>query len=159
MIRQPPRSTRTDTLFPYTTLFRSLSLFRGRMRLCLSLPARPCFGDRGSLRCARTTRRHQTLPPLSPPLAGSAGVMRGMTRCADRKEANMTNRTARQDPHHRITDRILAELEQGTRPWLKPWSGGDMAASDRKKHTSELQSLMRISYAVFCLKKKKTQTI
>src|SRR3546814_7141762 len=106
------------------------------MRLCLSLPARPCFGDRGSLRCARTTRRHQTLPPLSPPLAGSAGVMRGMTRCADRKEANMTNRTARQDPHHRITDRILAELEQGR----------------SEEHTSELQSLMRISYAVFCLK-------
>lgn len=32
------------------------------------------------------------------------------------------------DPHTRITDRILAELEQGTRPWVKPWSGGDMAA-------------------------------
>lgn len=33
------------------------------------------------------------------------------------------------DPHDCITGRILAELEQGTRPWLKPWSGGDMAAS------------------------------
>lgn len=39
----------------------------------------------------------------------------------------------RQDPHTRITDRILAELEQGTRPWLKPWSGGDMAASGRTR--------------------------
>jgi hypothetical protein len=48
-----------------------------------------------------------------------------MTRCADRKEAEMT----KQDPHTRITDRILAELEQGTRPWLKPWSGGDIAFS------------------------------
>lgn len=39
----------------------------------------------------------------------------------------------RQDPHTRITDRILAELEQGTRPWLKPWSGGDMATSGRTR--------------------------
>lgn len=41
----------------------------------------------------------------------------------------MTKHTTKQDPHSRITDRILAELEQGTRPWLKPWSGGDMATS------------------------------
>lgn len=39
----------------------------------------------------------------------------------------------RQDPHSRITDRILAELEQGTRPWLKPWSGGDLAASGQTR--------------------------
>lgn len=39
----------------------------------------------------------------------------------------------RQDPHTRITDRILAELEQGTRPWLKPWSGGDMATAGRNR--------------------------
>lgn len=39
----------------------------------------------------------------------------------------MTQSTGKQDPHSRITDRILAELEQGTRPWLKPWSGGDIA--------------------------------
>jgi antirestriction protein ArdC len=55
--------------------------------------------------------------------------MRGMTRCADRKEAEMT----KQDPHTRITDRILAELEQGARPWLKPWSGGDMATAGRTR--------------------------
>jgi len=70
------------------------------------------------------------LPPLSPPLAGSAGVMRGMTRCADGKGANTMNK---QDPHSRITDRILAELGQGTRPWLKPWTGGDMAASGQSR--------------------------
>lgn len=39
----------------------------------------------------------------------------------------------KQDPHSRITDRILAELEQGTRPWLKPWSGGDIAASGQTR--------------------------
>ncbi len=65
--------------------------------------------------------RHRTLPPLSPPLAGSAGVMRGMTRCADWKGVtSMTQNTGKQDPHSRITDRILAELEHGTHPWLKP---------------------------------------
>lgn len=49
--------------------------------------------------------------------------MRGMTRCADGKGVKIMTK---QDPHSRITDRILAELEQGTRPWLKPWSGGNM---------------------------------
>lgn len=39
----------------------------------------------------------------------------------------------KQDPHSRIADRILAELEQGTRPWLKPWSDGDMAASGQSR--------------------------
>jgi len=38
-----------------------------------------------------------------------------------------------QDPHSRITTRILTELENGTRPWLKPWSGGDMAASGQAR--------------------------
>ncbi len=45
----------------------------------------------------------------------------------------MTKHTAKQDSHSRITDRILAELEQGTRPWLKPWSGGDMAESGQTR--------------------------
>ncbi|MHA6769736.1 ArdC-like ssDNA-binding domain-containing protein [Sphingobium ummariense] len=45
----------------------------------------------------------------------------------------MTQNTGKQDPHSRITDRILAELEQGTRPWLKPWSGGDMATSGQTR--------------------------
>lgn len=45
----------------------------------------------------------------------------------------MTQNTSKQNPHSRITDRILAELEQGTRPWLKPWSGGDLAASGQTR--------------------------
>lgn len=56
--------------------------------------------------------------------------MRGMTRCADWKGVKIVTK---QDPHSRITDRILAELEQGTRPWIKPWSGGDMAASGQTR--------------------------
>src|SRR3546814_4434090 len=83
MIRRPPRSTRTDTLFPYTTLFRSM---------------RPIFGI--------------IVNPY--PFFGS------------RKEINM------------MTER-------------KPRASHSRARSE--EHTSELQSLMRISYAVFCLKK------
>src|SRR3546814_7309570 len=77
MIRRPPRSTRTDTLFPYTTLFRSDS------NLALSRPARPAMRER------------------------------------------------------RFRGHLSARSEE---------------------HTSELQSLMRISYAVFCLKKKNKET-
>src|SRR3546814_10590697 len=91
MIRRPPRSTRTDTLFPYTTLFRSCIVFE--MFICLS--PRAC-ADRGLLL-----------------LGGFSFVPQGFDRDAN------------------------------------PF------AQRSEEHTSELQSLMRISYAVFCLKKKK----
>src|SRR3546814_8196441 len=90
MIRRPPRSTRTDTLFPYTTRFRSM----GKRR------SRPAPAD----------RRRDGLAPRRP-----AGLPR--------------------PGEHRLR-----------RP------GGFRLRSE--EHTSELQSLMRISYAVFCLKKK-----
>src|SRR3546814_2839535 len=93
-----------------------------------------------------------------------------------RKMAKETNRI---DIYQAVTDDILAMLEAGTKPWVKPWSGGPTIplrhngvayrginvlslwasamrqgfASRSEEHTSELQSLMRISYAVFCLKK------
>src|SRR3546814_1575051 len=86
MIRRPPRSTRTDTLFPYTTLFRSLR------------------------------------PPAS--------------RSSDSNTA--------------LTER-MAPLCTLARPMLL----GPSRRRRSEEHTSELQSLMRISYAVFCLKKKK----
>src|SRR3546814_14126081 len=82
MIRRPPRSTRTDTLFPYTTLFRS----------------DPC-AVRGSPGCC-----------LSPTACGTRSL-----------------------------------------------PAADTQVQRSEEHTSELQSLMRISYAVFCLKKKKKQ--
>src|SRR3546814_4763511 len=83
MIRRPPRSTRTDTLFPYTTLFRS---------------PKP--------RIPANEARHDQSPPL-------------WGRCPEGTE------------------------------------GGIFGKERSEEHTSELQSLMRISYAVFCLKKKK----
>src|SRR3546814_3047239 len=93
MIRRPPRSTRTDTLFPYTTLFRSKTMTVQRLDLGLTAPAAGCGGD--SCMCG-------SAPSVS--------------------EAASTA--------------VVAELARS------------------EEHTSELQSLMRISYAVFCLKKK-----
>src|SRR3546814_1369955 len=107
MIRRPPRSTRTDTLLPYTTLFRSTHSTTG------ARPVRP-----PSTRC-RWTRRERRIPEWRPRCAGDR---------AGRDDRHPGRRAAR--PH----DRDRSE-----------------------EHTSELQSLMRISYAVFCLKKKKTK--
>src|SRR3546814_6395305 len=98
MIRRPPRSTRTDTLFPYTTLFRSARLFN-----YMTGYATPEAGEK--LAAAPLTLR-STLLRL-----------------------------------------IEAESEYAR--------NGAPAQIRSEEHTSELQSLMRISYAVFCLKKKK----
>src|SRR3546814_7546869 len=102
MILRPPRSTRTDTLFPYTTLFRSPT--------CIGCTSRrpPRIGR---TRCVGQIRRR-----------GSSTDLRPMP-----PDARPT-RSARTQPRS-------------------------------EEHTSELQSLMRISYAVFCLKKKNKQNI
>src|SRR3546814_14519050 len=103
MIRRPPRSTRTDTLFPYTTLFRSVRSFSNARPPSTSLTsissggAGPCDG-RNDMVCLAAVR---------------VGGQRG---------------------------RYLGD---------GPGGGGRS-----EENTSELQSLMRISYAVFCLKKK-----
>src|SRR3546814_8253677 len=108
MIRRPPRSTRTDTLFPYTTLFRSgfADGAGGRRRAAARVRGEPRHSDQ---------RRH--VPAV----------------------------------HHLACERALwAEI---------PHCGHGRGASCRarsEEHTSELQSLMRTSYAVSCLKKKKS---
>src|SRR3546814_1115830 len=99
MIRRPPRSTRTDTLFPYTTLFRSGGPVDRR-------------GSEGRLSANRAGLDHQ------PAIEGGAG--RGGCR-------------------------------------LDRWLREKLRRRTDRKSTSELQSLMRISYAVFCLKKKITK--
>src|SRR3546814_14146758 len=100
MIRRPPRSTRTDTLFPYTTLFRSI------------------FWDR-----LQAERFSELIGRLDDP-AAEARTLIGY--CDGRK-----------------------------RHFFEGVVAGRIAPSRSEEHTSELQSLMRISYAVFCLKKKK----
>src|SRR3546814_4481163 len=101
MIRRPPRSTRTDTLFPYTTLFRS------------------------------------------PSRSGSSSCCTGASSCR-RAVA-------------RLHDRCSGPAYSVRLPSTCPRSHGSVGRISRsEEHTSELQSLMRISYAVFCLKKKKS---
>src|SRR3546814_4616755 len=123
MIRRPPRATRTDTLFPYTTLFRSVGA-KDRRRV--------------RNRPAPDRSRHRQ--------AGGRIVQRQGLR--------------RVHPWH---DRIApqpANVETGAGLDLRRSSRGrldgrESGPADRsEEHTSELQSLMRISYAVFCLKKK-----
>src|SRR3546814_2848840 len=111
MIRRPPRSTRTDTLFPYTTLFRSARQ-RGQTFRRNSHPPRPRlqlqFAATLEFRSLAVFRQHDLLQVIS-----------------------RIGRRLLDPGYHRIRS---------------------------EEHTSELQSLMRISYAVFCLKKKnKTQ--
>src|SRR3546814_8517723 len=101
MIRRPPRSTRTDTLFPYTTLFRSEE-------------------DE-------------------------------MSAFDDRQRAHEAKFVRDQEVQFRITarrNRLLGE-----------WAAGPGGEGRSEEHTSELQSLIRISYAVFCLKKKNKHNI
>src|SRR3546814_945001 len=101
MLRRPPRSTRTDTLFPYTTLFRSVGI----------------------------SRNHSGATPIA---TGTSASKKAATVQPHRHRASNS-------PSNTAT----------------PSSGRKDASGRSEEHTSELQSLMRISYAVFCLKKKK----
>src|SRR3546814_1235933 len=123
MIRRPPRSTRTDTLFPYTPLFRSRGVAR-RPR-----PAAPAerAGDGGSGR----------------------RVARAWSQ-SWRKQAWRADFAA--GPAHQRLLRQPAGHGDGVEAGGRPGRRGFRRRSE--EHTSELQSLMRISYAVFCLKKK-----
>src|SRR3546814_9661299 len=114
MMRRPPRSTRTDTLFPYTTLFRSH---------CGDSRPRPARFD---------------------------AVDRGLYDCGERRGGKSARgeKVAGDVPHPRAPEprkaRQPERLSRNLRTELRS-----------EEHTSELQSLMRISYAVFCLTKKK----
>src|SRR3546814_10284748 len=119
MIRRPPRSTRTDTLFPYTTLFRS-SVPAARAELQQRL------ADYGIADHVALTVGERVLPErVAGEFVAEPGVGRFITVALD------TSPNASFTLDHEV---IRSE-----------------------EHTSELQSLMRISYAVFCLKKKKEQ--
>src|SRR3546814_4439994 len=115
MIRRPPRATRTDTLFPYTTLFRSHAVFIRPLR-GNGLDVQETY----LLRLAVSDRRAA---------ADRVKIIIAKLFAFSRFRACLTDVLARQRPRR---------IDHGR----------------SEEHTSELQSLMRISYAVFCLKKK-----
>src|SRR3546814_10001672 len=128
MRRPPPRATLTSTLFPYTTRFRSRPKAWKVNRIGEHSRR---VGRRASLP-RWMERSGATLPaPTSKATSGSAGApMTGMPRVR---------------PEHTYMDVVKFRKENLHRYWC----------NRSEEHTSELQSLMRISYAVFCLKKKK----
>src|SRR3546814_2175872 len=113
MIRRPPRTTRTDTLLPYPTLFRS----------------RPARGPASGLRTASQVGPGNALEPISRRLQ-PLGKLREFRRF---KPSAAAADSVVEIPHY--CQQVIAGFRS-------------------EEHTSELQSLMRISYAVFCLKKK-----
>src|SRR3546814_13937459 len=121
MIRRPPRSTRTDTLFPYTTLFRSDDS---------GAVVRPEQGDAVPPRQRLAQRSDQH------------AFMR-----MDRLDADARDIIDRRREAQRLDDRRGSRLEAGGGGGV----GGALERHRSEEHTSELQSLMRISYAVFCL--------
>src|SRR3546814_6387457 len=140
MIRRPPRSTRTDTLFPYTTLFRSPASSKVRclpiestnseenMRnliLIIGVVAAICSGP--------TAANAQSLDQVIGVIGGASSL--GYNPCS-----YVSGDTAK----------TLCQINRAAR------LANDARRSE--EHTSELQSLMRISYAVFCLNKKNTKT-
>src|SRR3546814_998453 len=114
MVRRPPRSTRTDTLFPYTTLFRS-------------------EGRRGLLQ----GHDHQVQLPRQPRPGRPGQHLRAFAAAGLRRSRA-----------NRVTAASYSIFATHT-------TSGELHETRSEEHTSELQSLMRISYAVFCLKKKK----
>src|SRR3546814_1600749 len=131
MIRRPPRSTRTDTLLPYTTLFRSAWWQPGRWLALRRQLADGRFERVYDLQ--RSDRSGSYFRLLPRPKPEWVGVVPG---CSHRYRPPA-------DRVSHICEREAAQLA---------------LAGRSEEHPSELQSLMRISYAVFCLKKK-TRTI
>src|SRR3546814_10690367 len=127
MIRRPPRSTRTDTLFPYTTLFRSHQRRRAHRR---------AVGDRDADRRS------------DPHLLSLDGE--GLGEAQDDRIGDARDLLGLDDLRQHDLDFIAAQ------PPDLPLVADDLGQPPRRseEHTSDLQSLMRLSYAVFCLKKK-----
>src|SRR3546814_3956151 len=129
MIRRPPRSTRTDTLCPYTTLFRS------RVRF---VAAGYIWFYPAALKPSKTAGVDHA-PAFS---------IRPST------QASPNERAMSYSTNEPMTLKVVPRSLLISRSCLSPF--GCTRAARSEEHTSELQSLMRTSYAVFCLKKKIT---
>src|SRR3546814_2090217 len=128
MIRRPPRSTRTDTPFPYTTLFRSVP--HARLNRAFKITGRRV--------CCQTDSAAYGITPEKRALRSTKNF-----NASDINEIEITAGRARN------IDAVDIDADRRVR------SGGwlvlTLPADRSEEHTSELQSLMRISYAVFCL--------
>src|SRR3546814_7250647 len=126
-MQQPPRSTRTDTLFPYTTLFRALN----------------CALATGDAEAAFRWLQNQGV---------DAGPPEDLRRLLETESGDETLRFR--------NVYIPPELTPGLRTFACEHLTPEKVrrASRSEEHTSELQSLMRISYAAFCLKTQNNQT-
>src|SRR3546814_6552483 len=129
MIRRPPRSTRTDTLFPYTTLFRSEDFVTDAV------------GDRDA--DIMLVGRHHRVRVDE--------LFQHRRRIMFRR---VDDRAGRGVPPSRIEPSALAVIDRMRAIGIADPITGQHAVGRSEEHTSELQSLMRISYAVVCLKKK-----
>src|SRR3546814_5820463 len=141
MIRRPPRSTRTDTLFPYTTLFRSYFLRALKRRLIIGYLDGLARGRQSLDGTAQQRHLAATLGecPRRVILAHVFAVVVHLLSLPAHPQAPAEPQIAGQ-----LEGKLTALVDAPLR-------------SD--EHTSELQSLMRISYAVFCLKKKTNPTV
>src|SRR3546814_4829544 len=183
MIRRPPRSTRTDTLFPYTTLFRSeiRGQFPGRV-----VAVTKAVGDyvrRGELLARSESSESLQVYPVH---ATASGVVAELNAnpcdVTDGRALYVLTDPSQTTVVFNIFPRDLATIRSGMRVTVETQDGAEIATATlgqylpegnaeagtalmratipnrSEEHTSELQSLMRISYAVFCLKKKKNNT-
>src|SRR3546814_1367369 len=124
MIWRPPRLTRTDTLFPYTTLFRSSA----------NTPATRKSWHGIDVACTNDWQVRLLPSPTDDAVQYNAGIV---------------TETTFNKPRHKVG---LQSTHMGAK--LTCAKAGRATLARSEEHTSELQSLMRISYAVFCLKKK-----
>src|SRR3546814_7722380 len=135
MIRRPPISTRTDTLFPYTTLFRSRDPRTIREWVEARQPARAARIDTSTMaievECVRPVEAYRQQRLVVLPLAEADAIV--------------------------WLDPAGYEVARSAKPGDWPEKPA-LFQFRSEEHTSELQSLMRISYAVFCLKKKQIET-
>src|SRR3546814_5405997 len=141
MIRRPPRLTRTDTLVPYTTLVRSDRLDRGRAAHAQrAAPGVVGVADAGAAEDDAAGREVRPRHVLHEAVDGDLGIVdvgaAGVDHLAE---------IVRRDVGRHADGDAAGAVDQQVRK----------ARRRSEEHTSELQSLMRISYAVFCLKKQK----
>src|SRR3546814_611986 len=176
MLRGPPISTRTDTLFPYTTLFRSAG--RGCStdseppavsvpriyRTDAGMDGKPISGPQGRYkgRKRKAKRRPRGLEIVERDgfwhIHGTVKIAGRSVRVRRSSGIPARNDTfaAADEERDRIKRQIHAEVIEGRSVGVPVSVAARNYLKRSEEHTSELQSLMRISYAVFCLKKKNT---